>query len=371
MSGGKKVKEEDIAKSPPKPREARDVNNVRVALAPWFLSKLKEAKEIEFSDFIIPEANSYSSEVILFGAKWRTGDGENSEKFVIRVPPQETALFWKPDFHRDYKIAEALYQTKSAPVPKTYWYESNPEILGAPFCVTAQAEGRAAQDNPPYNIAGWLADATAEVRDSVWWSGVEAMAKLNSLDWEAAGLGFLRRSSGPKGELEKEIDYYADYYDWACEGHRLDFIDKAGQWLRANMPDVGSLCFCWGDARMGNILYHNNHCNACLDWEMASLGEPEKDLAYWIAFDRFNREGVGAPAREGWPSYEETIAWYERRLGRPMRNLHYYEIFAMYRTSVILSRLANLWAMMAPGNDPGMILNNHYILDSLRSAMNG
>ena len=41
---------------------------------------------------------------------------------------------------------------------------------------------------------------------------------------------------------------------------------------------------CWGDARIGNMLFHDDRSVASvLDWEMATIGPAEMDLAWYLA----------------------------------------------------------------------------------------
>src|SRR5690606_26476519 len=66
---------------------------------------------------------------------------------------------------------------------------------------------------------------------------------------------------------------------------------------------------------------------------------PEEDLAWFMFLDRHHCEGVGAPRLAGFPSYAETVARYEELLGRPMRNMAYYEILSGFTFSVIMARI--------------------------------
>lgn len=361
--------EQGFVRNPPKPRKTRDVVALRNSLAAWLRGKLKGADQLAVGDLHIPSGNGISSEIILFDAKWQSCEGNHLEKFAIRVATTENPFFPGADFQAEFRMGSVLSATKVVPVPRTYWFETDTTILGAPFYVMEQLQGRAAPDNPPYNIGGWLTEVGPEKRAAIWWEGIGAMARLHQLDWEAAGLGFMRKAADPQAELQWELDYYTSFFDWACEGRRLDVFDRANQWLRANLPQVGRLHFCWGDARMGNILFHHEKCNGVLDWEMASLGDPEKDLAYWLFFDRYNREGLGAPVRQGWPSHAETIAVYERILGRPLQHLRFYEIFAMYRMAVCLTRLIFLSKKNLNLVDADSLLQNHYFVTSLDRAL--
>lgn len=362
------MQKREYEQNTPKVRQALGADEARAALVPWLQGKLGKAENFALTELSMPTGVSFSSDILLLQAEWRMSGDQQGGRFVVRLAPRTNTLFPAPDIGRDFAIATALYKLQCLPLPKPYWLETDTSILGAPFYVMQRLDGRAAPDNPPYNVAGWVADASADDRASLWWAGIEAMAKLHRIDWQAAGLGFMQRADTPRDELAHDLDCYAKHYDWACEGKRLDYVDAAALWLLTNMPEVGQLGFCWGDARLGNLLFHEGKCNAVLDWEMATLGEAEKDLAYWLFFDRYNREGTGAPSRQGWPTHEETLAKYERLLGRPLRNLRYYEVFANYRMAVIMTRMIRLTDALGLLPNADQVLENHFFMTSLRDA---
>ena len=97
----------------------------------------------------------------------------------------------------------------------------------------------------------------------------------------------------------------------------------------------------WGDARIGNVIYASGgRPVAVLDFETATFGQPEEDLAWFLFLDRHHSEGVYAQRLDGFPSPADTIARYEELLGRPMRNMDYYEILSGFKFTVIMSRIA-------------------------------
>jgi aminoglycoside phosphotransferase (APT) family kinase protein len=98
----------------------------------------------------------------------------------------------------------------------------------------------------------------------------------------------------------------------------------------------------WGDSRIGNIIWDDFQAAAVVDWEMASLAQPELDLGWWLYFDRQFSEGLGMPRPAGFGSHEETIARYSDMMGRPMRDIFYYEIFSGFRFAVVMYRLSDL-----------------------------
>ena len=112
------------------------------------------------------------------------------------------------------------------------------------------------------------------------------------------------------------------------------------QVLRQNTPTDLQMGVVWGDARIGNIIFAVTCPAAVLDWEMVCAGSPETDLAWTLFLDRLQSEGIGVPKLEGFPSREETVARYEELSGHEVKHLHYYEIFAGFRFTVIGVRLA-------------------------------
>jgi aminoglycoside phosphotransferase (APT) family kinase protein len=117
----------------------------------------------------------------------------------------------------------------------------------------------------------------------------------------------------------------------------------------------------WGDARIGNIIFDGTRVAAVLDWEMVTVGSPEKDLAWAIFLDRHHSEGLGVPRLPGFPSYEEALAHYEALSGHRVRHLHYYQVFAGFRFAVVMMRIAQQLAhygMMTAEQSRAMEQNN-------------
>ena len=70
-----------------------------------------------------------------------------------------------------------------------------------------------------------------------------------------------------------------------------------GATSRVDEPTV----LCWGDARIGNIIFDGTKPAAVLDWEMVTLGSPEMDLAWSIFLDRHHSRGPRDAAPRGLP----------------------------------------------------------------------
>src|SRR6266542_1372452 len=122
-----------------------------------------------------------------------------------------------------------------------------------------------------------------------------------------------RRAATP---LAQQLRYWDEFFSWGLERARYPLLEAALAYLRREKPGDEPVGLCWGDARLGNQVFDGGRCVAVLDWEMASLGNPVSDLAWWIALDRCFSEGVGAERLAGFPERAATIARWEALTGR-------------------------------------------------------
>jgi aminoglycoside phosphotransferase (APT) family kinase protein len=116
---------------------------LRAALEPWLARRTGDAGA-RISDVRSPETNGMSSETLLFDARWTAPDGhERFSQCVARLAPASDAMPIFPEYRmRDQFTVMALVGERTAvPVPRTLWYESDPEILGTEFFVMERVEG--------------------------------------------------------------------------------------------------------------------------------------------------------------------------------------------------------------------------------------
>lgn len=229
------------------------------------------------------------------------GGRAHREPLVARIAPATSAVFPVYDLGRQFHVLRALAGT-DVPVPEPLWLEEGPEPLGQPFFVMRQVQGRAAPDSPSYHAEGWLADAPAAEREAAWWDGIQVLSRIHGLDPDSLGLGFLAAIPEGIGPPVQTLDYYRGYLEWAAPERCPPAVTEALAWLERNRPAPPVRpSLCWGDARLGNMLFRGGRCVAVLDWEMATLGDPESDLGWWLYFDRHHSEGCGLPGSRGSP----------------------------------------------------------------------
>jgi aminoglycoside phosphotransferase (APT) family kinase protein len=364
----------------PAPR-GRDLELTRRRLADWLAAQLPEAEGLRLSELSGPGATGFSSDTLMFDLDYREDDRVVHRPLVVRIQPTGFQVFPEYDLGLQFGIQQALAPT-DVPTARMLWREEEAGVLDAPFYVMERVEGSIPNDNPPYHMGGWVTEIRPEERASIWWSGLEVLARIHRLDWRALGLDFLEpeaeRSSEPQGreapaqrgeaersserpdgtQLERHLDYYSSFLAWAWDEKPHPTCTPALEWLYQNRPrDPEPVTLCWGDARIGNMVFRDYRCVAVLDWEIARLGSPEEDLAWWLFLDRHHSEGVGVPRLAGFPSREETIARYEKWSGHRVRHLDYYERFAAMRFSVIMARLSKQMqahGVLPPDSDFGV-----------------
>jgi aminoglycoside phosphotransferase (APT) family kinase protein len=177
----------------------------------------------------------------------------------------------------------------------------------------------------------------------MWWSGIDALAAVHRTDWRALGLDWLGDARRGKPGIEQQMSYYRDFLDWAAQGLAIPVLESTWDWLVAHQPDEqGEVVLCWGDSRIGNIIWDDFRCAAVLDWEMATLGQPELDLGWYLYFNRQFSDGLSVPRPPGFGSHAETIERYSELLGRPMKDIFFYEVFSGFRFAVVMLRLSDL-----------------------------
>jgi aminoglycoside phosphotransferase (APT) family kinase protein len=320
--------------------DQRDPELTREILTRWLTDRLVDAAEVAVPHLETPTTSGFSAETLLFDAEWTAGTKRMSESLVAKVAPAHYQVFPDPlPYEHQYRLLKILEEHTDIPVPPIRWFEPDVALLGAPFFVIGRIDGDVPTDMPPYHSGGWVTEATPVVRERMWWSGLEVLARLHRLDPDTLGIGFLDRPEYGKTGLDQRLGYYTQYMSWAYHGPQPTAA-RALEWLRTNRPDEPDPpVLLWGDARIGNIIFRDAEPQAVLDWENATLGAPEEDLAWYMYLDRHHSEGINVDRLPGFPSYTDTIARYENLLGRPMRHMAYYEVLSGFKFAVIMARI--------------------------------
>ena len=318
----------------------RDLEETRRRLTAWLAKRMPRATDLRLSELTGPPSTGFSNETLIFEGAWREDGEERRQGLVARVKATAFQVFPEYDVERQYRVMKILGERTDIPTPRVLDYEPDPDVLGAPFFLMERVEGQVPSDNPPYHATGWVTEIPPEERARMWWSGIDALARIHRLDWRALGLDFLDTPGRAATPLERQLDYYESFLDWAAAGKPHPLERAALDWLRSQRARAAEpMVLCWGDARLGNLMFRDSRCVAVLDWEMATLASPQMDFAWWLYFDRHHSEGCDVERLPGFPSREQTIARYRELTGFSTDRLDYYEVFAALRFAVIMIRV--------------------------------
>ena len=331
-----------------------DAQAKKSKLEAWLRNKLPSADKVSVSN-LKKAAGGYGSEIHFFDLLLQEGGQEKTERLVIREEPMVFRVF--PEYHiaREFDTMKSL-QDSDIPVPKMYWLETDGTVLGAPFYIMGEVDAEVLDpqqfgDEPH----GPLYQARPEGRLNIYRQVLEVMARIHSVDCtRLAQFSHEDLPGSSVDALDEQMDFYQGMAQWA-EVEPRSLVDSAFDWLRKNRPEPGHMSICWGDARLGNLMYRDGEIASVLDWDMTHIGVPETDLAWFLAVDWLTGEsGLRGARWEGVPGREEKIQLYEKALGRKLEDFFYHEVFAFLKLGIIFWRVVK----NIPGVPPEYIPEN-------------
>jgi len=319
--------------------------------------------------------NGMSSETALFTLTHPDG---REERLVARLAPMPDVypVFRTYDLAMQRACMNLVRERTEAPAPVCRWLEEDPQWLGTPFLVMERLDGEAPADVPPYVFGGWLMDATAEQRDALMHNSVAVLAEVHRIDPDNADLRFLTDGSGitpatADSPVQAQLDAQRSYYEWAREGVRYPLIERTLAWLDEHRLAEPPPVLNWGDSRIGNILYRDFTPVAVLDWEMATVGPREVDLAWMVFLHRFFQDLAQKFELPGIPDFmtpEAVTTAYTGLTGYVPQDLHWYEVFGALRFAIVsvrTSRRGIAYGQMEPPEDPDELVMFRTLLDGM------
>jgi aminoglycoside phosphotransferase (APT) family kinase protein len=334
-----------------------ELAEMEVRLARWLKGKMREARKVAVSG-LKRASSGLSNETFFLDVAWQDEEGPKMQPMVLRRQPTDVMLYPDYDLGKQYRIMERLANT-DIPVPRVYWIEHNKGVLGNPFYLMSKIDGEIAPEVPSYHISGLFYDATPERRRKLCLSGLEMAARVHLLDWERHDFHFLGAPSpGTTEAIDRDLDYYENYLEWAREEPQ-PILQAALDYLRENKFVPKRTTLCWGDCRLGNMIFaDNDEVAGVLDWEMAYLGNPEADLVWFMFMDWQMSEAYGVPRLDGFPSHEEIVSHWENLTGWKAENIFYHEVLAAFKLGVITMKLAKLMKANKAPVPEGLDTNN-------------
>lgn len=260
--------------------------------------------------------------------------GGAARGLAVRLQPRH-AVYPDVDLGRQFRCLDAAHRHGPAPVPAPLWHEPDPSILGVPFLVSERVGGAPGDHRFEAQAAASAPEAQAEV----WRTGVALLAAVHATDVRAARLDD-RLGSGTT-PVDRYLDHWRHYRAFVEDGREQPVLDAALERLEDTRPTAaGEETLVWGDARFGNVLYHDGAPAAVLDFEFAHVGLPGFDVAFFVHFDRVSFEYF-RPGRRlpGFGSPDDTFDLYESLTGRRIVERDWYLLLAATYSALAVTRV--------------------------------
>lgn len=322
----------------------RDLDQLVAGLVRW----LGRDGDPVVLDAVDRPTDGWSSETVLLRARV----GDRSSGWAFRFAPLGGGIFPRYDLGLQARAQEvAAAAGIPAPVPAEVVDDG---WVGDPFLAMPLVDGHV-----PGEMAGfdpWVRGLPLDGRVVLHEGVADVLADLHRVG-PVAGL--------PRRDLGAELDWWEGYLAWsAMPAEPVPALVAALGRCKARLPaSEPPPAVLWGDVRLGNVVFTDDGAVAALlDWEMATVGAPEHDVAWWWALEAMQDELVGG-RDPGFPSLEDLRARYEARAGRALVDLDWYEVFALFRSAAILTRIGLL--QQRAGVPTRMPVDDNPVLDHL------
>jgi aminoglycoside phosphotransferase (APT) family kinase protein len=253
---------------------------------------------------------------------------------VLRRPPVGPLPPSSHNVLREASLVGALAGT-GVRCPEIVHLCADPSVIGAPFYLMSRVEGRVVAESATAALL------PVEHRREAVSDLVEALVEIHAVQWRGSALETIGRATG---YLERQVRLFTQLLDVNAT-RPLPSLERVARWLAENAPEQRETTLVHGDFRIGNVIYSPGvpRVAAVVDWELATLGDPLADLGYLQATyaDVEDDEDPmlalsGVTAAEGFPSPAEVAALYEERSGRPVDELRWYTVLAVWKSAVFL-----------------------------------
>jgi aminoglycoside phosphotransferase (APT) family kinase protein len=238
-------------------------------------------------------------------------DDATGRRFVLRKKPPGALLGSAHAVEREYAIMRALAPT-DVPVPDMLALCEDEGVIGTAFYVMPFLSGRIYRTNHMEDMAP--ADRTAAYHDTA-----RTLARLHAVDYATAGLN----SFGKPGDyFGRQLSRWTRQYR-ASQTELIPNMEWLIDHLGLRIPAADETAIVHGDFRLENLMFHPTEPRviAVLDWELATLGHPLADLAFFCLFHHAHFMHWGSSqtidyAASGIPAEPDFVAEYCKASGR-------------------------------------------------------
>ena len=318
---------------------SRDVTALPSVMAQWLSTVMPGGVTPDVTIESGVESNGMSSETIIMTGRWSEDGRPVEQKWVARVAPTAEDVPVFPTYRLDHQfdVIRQVGELTDVPVPGVRWIDAEGTVLGTPFFLMDCVDGIVPPDVMPYTFGdNWFFDAPAEKRRELQDSTVEVLAKLHSIPDADKTFGYLAEIDPPgPNPLRRHFGWLKDWYAFSVPDIGASpLVERALAWLEDNFPDdvaAGKPVLAWGDSRIGNVLYRDFRPVAVLDWEMATVGPRELDVAWIIFAHMVFQELASLAGMPGLPDVmreEDVRGTYEELTGASLGDLNWFYVYS-------------------------------------------
>ena len=195
------------------------------ALRTWFAAHVPDAGDAALTASLIAGGRS--------NLTYHVSDGTHD--WVVRRPPLGHVVATAHDMGREYRVMSAL-QGSDVPVPVTRTLCDRPRVIGAPFYVMDEVDGRVVRSTAELAAfdPGRRAGACSEEL-------IDVLARLHAIDYDAVGLGDFGR---PDGFLARNVARWGQAVGRQQDARELPAIDELARRIDAALPESGPSASC-------------------------------------------------------------------------------------------------------------------------------
>ena len=150
------------------------------------------------------------------------------------------------------------------------------------------------------------------------------LARIHSIDLQASGLSEHLQHLSPEDYVRQTWERYQEF------ATPQPMIDYTARWLLDHLPQSYVPSLVHNDYRNGNVMVDANGIVAVLDWEVAHIGDPMRDLGWMLCHSwRFGRAHLPVG---GFGAADDFYAGYEAVSGTPLdrQAVKFWQVFGSF-----------------------------------------
>lgn len=257
---------------------------------------------------------------------------------VLRRPPLGPVAPKAHDMAREYRALRAL-NPLYGPAPRVLHLCEDTSIIGAVFFLMERRYGVVVRMEWPQEFP-----QDPPTRRKVSEALVDALVDLHAVDVARPEIAALGK---PEGFVHRQVTGWYERWERA-KTREMPLMDELARKLVDRIPKTPYVAVLHNDWKLDNTMYAADDPGrvvAVFDWDMTTLGDPLVDLGTLLGY--WGQEGDEVPRgtgsmitmAPGFLSRDEIAQRYARRSGRDLKDIAFYETFALFKTAVVLEQI--------------------------------